>query len=65
MSEREAAQKAYQDLQKSKNPSAFDTMGAFNTYYAGWNVNSSMALPLDMGILLKKRQDSGAKYLMV
>jgi len=64
MSEREAAQKAYQDLQKSKNPSAFDTMGAFNTYYAGWNVNSSMALPLDMGKSTppKNRAEAVASY---
>jgi hypothetical protein len=64
MSERESAQKAYQDLQKSKNPSAFDTMGAFNTYYAGWNVNSSMALPLDMGKSTppKSRAEAVASY---
>jgi len=49
MSDREAAQRAYQDMQKSKNPSAFDTMGAFNNYYAGWNVDSSKSLALDMG----------------
>jgi hypothetical protein len=49
MSEREAAQKAYQDKQKSNNPSAFDTMGAFNNYYAGWNIDSSKSLALDMG----------------
>jgi hypothetical protein len=49
MSDREAAQKAYQDMQKSNNPSAFDTMGAFNNYYAGWNVDSSKSLALDMG----------------
>ena len=64
MSEREAAQKSYQDMQKSKNPSAFDTMGAFNSYYAGWNVNSSMALPLDMGksIPAKTRAEAVASY---
>lgn len=49
MSEREAAQKAYQDLQKSKNPSAFDTMGSFNRYYAGWNVNMTNSLAMDIG----------------
>lgn len=49
MSEREAAQKAYQDLQKSKNPSAFDTMGSFNKYYAGWNVNMTNSLAMDIG----------------
>jgi hypothetical protein len=49
MSEREAAQKAYQDLQKSKNPSAFDAMGSFNRYYAGWNVNMTNSLAMDVG----------------
>jgi len=32
-----------------KNPSAFDTMGSFNRYYAGWNVNMANSLPMDMG----------------
>ena len=49
MSDRESAQKAYHDMLKAKNPSAFDTMGSFNSYYAGWNVNMANSLPMDMG----------------
>lgn len=49
MSEREAAYKAYQARQKSKNPSAFDTMGAFNQYYNDAQNVSSLAIPLDFG----------------
>ena len=44
MSDRESAQKAYQDMQKSNNPSAFDTMGSFYKDYAGGNPNASNAL---------------------
>lgn len=49
MSEREAAYKAYQARQKSKNPSAFDTMGAFNNYYNDAKNVTSLAVPLDFG----------------
>lgn len=49
MSEREAAYRAYAERQKSKNPSAFDTMGAFNKYYNDAQNASSLAIPLDFG----------------
>jgi len=49
MSEKEDAKKAYQNRQRNNNPSAFDTMGSFNNYYAGWNIDSSKSLALDMG----------------
>jgi len=64
MSDREAAYSAYNDWKKSKNPSAFDTMGAFNKYYAGGSSNSSMSLPLDMGksIPPKTRAEAVAVY---
>jgi len=64
MSDRESAQKAYQDMQKSKNPSAFDTMGAFNNYYAGGNTNVSSSVALDMGKYVppKNRADAVAQF---
>lgn len=46
---REAALKAYQELQKSKAPSAFDTIGAFNKHYQKPAEVSSYALPVDVG----------------
>jgi len=64
MSDRESAQKAYQDMQKSKNPSAFDTMGAFNNYYAAGNTNVSSSVALDMGKYVppKNRADAVAQF---
>jgi hypothetical protein len=58
MSEREAAIKAYLERQKSKNPSAFDAMGAFNKYYNDPKNVTSLAAPLDFGkaIPAKDRQ---------
>lgn len=47
MSEREAAQKAYAERQKSLNPSAFDALGAFNKYYQKPGKETSFAVPLD------------------
>jgi peptidoglycan hydrolase CwlO-like protein len=47
MSEREIAQRIYSELQKKYNPSAFDTMGAFNQLYNGSKVNS-LAVPMDV-----------------
>lgn len=49
MSAREAAQKAYEERKKSKNPSAFDTMGAFNKFYNEPQSVTSLAAPLDFG----------------
>ena len=49
MSDREAAQKAYADSLKKANPSAFDTIGAFNKYYNADKKPQSLALPLDFG----------------
>jgi hypothetical protein len=49
MSDRENAQKVYSDKMKSANPSAFDTIGAFNNYYNADKKPQSLALPLDMG----------------
>jgi len=44
----------------SQNPSAFDTMGEFGRYHAGWNTYNSSSLPLDMGksIPAKDRADA-------
>jgi hypothetical protein len=47
VSEREAAQKAYAERQKFINPSAFDTLGAFNKYYQKPGKETSFAVPLD------------------
>lgn len=64
MSDREAAQKAYRDMQKSSNPSAFDTMGAFSQYYSNGKSNVSNALPLDMGryVPATNRADAVAQF---
>ena len=56
MSEREAAYKAYLARQKSKNPSAFDTMGAFNNYYNDAQNVTSLAVPLDFGKSIPKNE---------
>jgi len=47
MNEREITQRIYAELQKSNNPSAFDTMGAFNQLYNKNKVNS-LSVPLDV-----------------
>lgn len=64
MSEREAAQEAYAQQKKSKNPSAFDTIGAFNQYYNADKKPQSLALPLDMGksVPPKTRAEAIASY---
>ena len=64
MSDREAAQKAYADRQKSLVPSAFDTIGAFNKYYDPKNTGTSLALSLDMGksVPPKTRAEAVASY---
>lgn len=64
MSERELAQKVYAQQQKSKNPSAFDTIGAFNKYYNADKKPGSLALPLDMGksIPPRTREEAIASY---
>jgi hypothetical protein len=50
MSDREIAQRIYSDKLKSKNPSAFDTMGAFNAMYNGdARKPVSLAAPADFG----------------
>ena len=49
MSEREIAQRIYNEMQKKPNPSAFDTMGAFNQYYNQGKVNS-LSVPFDTGL---------------
>ena len=49
MSAREAAQKAYEERKKSKNPSTFDAMGAFNKFYNEPQNVTSLAAPLDFG----------------
>lgn len=58
MSEREAAIRAYQERQRSKNPSAFDAMGAFNKFYNDPKNVTSLAAPVDFGraIPAKDRQ---------
>jgi hypothetical protein len=58
MSEREAAYKAYQERQKSKNPSTFDTMGAFNKYYNNPQNITSLAVPLDFGKAIPAKERS-------
>ena len=47
MSDRLAAQKAYAEMQKSSNPSAFDVMGAFNKHYNKPGSEESFSVPLD------------------
>lgn len=46
MSEREIAQRIYNEMQKSPNPSAFNTMGAFNQLY-NQGGNNSLSVPFD------------------
>jgi hypothetical protein len=48
MSEREIAQRIYNEQQKKYNPSAFDTMGAFNQLYNNSNKPNSLAVPMDV-----------------
>lgn len=43
-----------------KNPSAFDTMGSFNRYYAGWNVDKVNSLPMDMGRSIPVKERAAA-----
>jgi hypothetical protein len=64
MSDRENAQKVYQDRLKASNPSAFDTIGAFNKYHNTDKNPSSLALPLDMGrsVPPANRADAIAAY---
>ena len=47
MSEREIAQRIYNELQKKNKPSAFDAMGAFNQLYNQGKVNS-LSVPMDV-----------------
>ena len=47
MSEREIAQRIYNELQKKNKPSAFDTMGAFNQLYNQGKTNS-LSVPMDV-----------------
>ena len=65
MNEREAAQAAYEKMRKSGNPSAFDTMGAFQKYHnPRYSSDQSLALPLDFGksIPPKTRAEAVAAY---
>lgn len=49
MSDREIAQRIYSDKLKQVNPSAFDTMGAFNKAYNDARKPTSLAAPTDFG----------------
>ena len=49
MSDREIAQRVYNEKLKAKNPSAFDTMGAFNKAYNDARKPTSLAAPSDFG----------------
>jgi hypothetical protein len=49
MSDREIAQRIYSEKLKAKNPSAFDTMGAFNKSYNDARKPTSLAAPADFG----------------
>ena len=49
MSDREIAQRIYSEKLKAKNPSAFDTMGAFNKAYNDARKPTSLAAPSDFG----------------
>lgn len=64
MSDREIAQKVLADRNKVTNPSAFDTIGAFNKYYNADKKPQSLALPLDMGrsVPPKTRAEAIASY---
>ena len=54
MSEREAAQKALAARNKSANPSAFDVMGAFSSYYNPTaDPNKADSVPLGFGVSMK------------
>jgi hypothetical protein len=47
MSDREIAQRIYQELQDKYNPSAFNALGAFNQIY-NQQVNKPLSVPLDV-----------------
>lgn len=46
----------FQPTQQAKTGSAFDTIGAFNSYYNGDKKPQSLALPLDMGKSIPARE---------
>ena len=56
MSDRESAQKAYADMQKANNPSAFDVMGAFNKHYNKVGNEESFSIPLSFGVAINPNQ---------
>jgi hypothetical protein len=58
------AEKLIADRERALNPSAFDTIGAFNQYYNGDKKPQSLVLPLDMGNSMPKnaREQAIASY---
>jgi hypothetical protein len=62
MSDREIAQRIYSEKLKSKNPSAFDTMGAFNSAYNADGRNpTSLAAATDFGRALPPQDRAQAQ----
>ena len=63
MSEREIAQRIYSEKLKAKNPSAFDTMGAFNKAYNDASRPTSLAAPADFGKALAPKDRAEAQAM--
>lgn len=63
MSDREIAQRVYSEKVKSKNPSAFDTMGAFNKAYNDARKPTSLAAPADFGKAVPPKDRASAQEM--
>lgn len=61
MSDREIAQRVYSEKLQAKNPSAFDTMGAFNKSYNNPRNPTSLAAPADFGRAVPPKDRASAQ----
>ena len=61
MSDREIAQRIYNEKLNVKNPSAFDTMGAFNKAYNDARKPTSLAAPADFGKAVPPKDRASAQ----
>jgi hypothetical protein len=61
MSDREIAQRVYSEKLQAKNPSAFDTMGAFNKAYNDARKPTSLAAPADFGKAVPPKDRASAQ----
>ncbi len=61
MSDREIAQRIYSEKLQAKNPSAFDTMGAFNKAYNDARKPTSLAAPADFGKAVPPKDRASAQ----